>query len=312
MAEGGAGPPRLAALDALRGAALCGMVAYHTAWDLSALGWPVPPPSASLGWTVLGDAVAGVFLLVSGIGLALARPRGVGFALRRLAVLLAAGTAVTVASFAVAPEAPILFGILQCIAASNALALPVLAWPVPLRLALAAAAAAAPALLRSALLDPWPAAALGLGAAAPLTLDYRPVLPWLALVLLGTVLGDGLAGWRRGAPATFRPGRRPGALEAGLARLGRHSLAVYLLHQPLLYGALLALSLGVAAPGSGGDPFLRQCRADCEATGAVPKLCAAACACTTARVAGEARAGVARLTAPRLDAIGRACRAAAG
>ena len=306
MAEVGAGPRRLPVLDAVRGAALCGMVAYHADWDLAALGWPVTPPSGSLGWTVLGDAVAGTFLLLSGTGLALARPKGPGFALRRLAVLLAAGLAVTAASVAVAPDAPILFGILQCIAASNALALPVLAWPVPLRLALAVGAAAAPAVLRSALLDAWPAAALGLGTVPPHTLDYRPVLPWLALVLLGTALGDGLARWPAAAPS-----RQPaGAVLTGLARFGRHSLAVYLLHQPLLYGTLLAISLATGVPGAGEDPFVKQCRADCEAAGAAPKLCTVACACTAARVAGDARAGVARLTGPRLDAIGRACDAA--
>ena len=315
MADAGSAPPRLAALDALRGAALCGMVTYHAAWDLAALGWPVPPPSASPAWTLFGDAVAGTFLAISGIGLTLARPKGLGATLRRLAVLGAAGLAVSAASLAVAPGAPILFGILQCLAASNALALPLLGRPVPLRLALAAAVAAAPALARSAAaqrwpsLDQWPAAALGLGATLPRTLDYRPLLPWLAAVLVGTVLGESLARRRPTQPGSGRPAS---TLTAGLAWLGRHSLAVYLLHQPILYGALLALSLTAAAPGAGDDPFLRQCRADCEATGAAARLCAAACACTTQRVAAEARSGAARLTAPHLDAIGRTCRAAPG
>ncbi|RYB07284.1 heparan-alpha-glucosaminide N-acetyltransferase [Lichenibacterium ramalinae] len=323
MADARSAPPRFVALDALRGAALCGMVVYHAAWDLSALGWPLPPPSASPGWTLLADTVAGTFLLLSGVGLALARPKGTGFALRRLAALAAAGLVVTAASLVVAPEAPIVFGILQCIAVANALALPLLGRSVASRLGLAAAAALAPALARSAslatwpaaALDRWPGAALGLGTALPRTLDYRPLLPWLALVLLGTVLGDGMA---RRSPGG-RPGRPPKGPVPALARLGRHSLAVYMLHQPILYGVLMAVSPGAAArPEAGEDPFLMQCRADCEAAGAAPKLCLAACTCTTMRVAAEARGAshtageTPRLTGPHLDAIARACRASPG
>lgn len=317
MADPGPTGPRRPWLDALRGLAICGMVAYHAAWDLSALGWPVPPPAGAPGWSLLGETVAATFLVLSGIGLVLARPRGAGFAARRLALLAGAGVAVSAASLLVAPDAPIVFGILQCLAASNALALAVLAWPAPARLALAAACAALPALARNlggvSALESWPAAALGLGAHAPATLDYRPLLPWAALVLFGTLIGDRIARQPQQSPAV--PGRLGAVLPrlgAGLSRLGRHSLAIYLLHQPLLYGVLLAATPLVAPAEAGRDPFAAQCRSDCAATGASPRLCSAACACTSAQVAAQARGGASRLTAPGLAAIGRACRAAPG
>lgn len=312
MADADAAGPRRPWLDALRGLAVCGMVAYHAAWDLAALGWPVTPPSAAPGWALLGEAVAATFLTLSGIGLVLARPKGVGFALRRLALLAGAGLAVSLASLAVAPDAPIVFGILQCLAAANALALASLGWPAPLRLASALACAALPALVRLPGLDGWPGAALGLGAHAPPTLDYRPLLPWTAFAFLGTLLGDRIA--RRAPGLGARPVPVPGVrrLQAALRGLGRHSLAIYLLHQPLLYGALLAARPLIMPAEVGPDPFAAQCRADCTATGASPRLCRAACACTGARVAAEARGGAPRLTAPHLDAIGRACRAAPG
>lgn len=304
-----ASPPiRLGWLDALRGAALCGMILYHSEWDLAALGWPVPDPAGSVAWTAFGDLVAGTFLILSGIGLVLARPKGPAFALRRLATLTVAGLAVTAASVWFAPDAPIVFGILQCLAAADAIGLATLRLPASVRLALAVAVAvaSAPASLRSPLFDRWPLAALGLAAVPPPTLDYRPLLPWLGAVLVGTLIGDHLAGGRRGEEA------KPYGALGPLRWMGRHSLTIYLLHQPMLYGAVLLIGLVVGTPASEEDPSGRQCRADCAATGTAPRLCAAACACTAARLADDARTVGSRLTQRHLDAIGDACRRAGG
>ncbi len=275
------------------------MMVDHAAWDLASRGWPVPV--ASPGWTAFGDIVAATFLLISGIGLALARPRGAGPALRRLATLLGAALCVSAATAWIAPDAPVVFGVLHCILVSNALALAALRLPGAVRLCLAAAAAALPALVRLPAFDAWPQAALGLARMPPPTLDYRPLLPWLALVLVGTVLGEALA--RRPRPAA--PPRRA---TRPLAWLGRHALAAYLIHQPLLYGAVVLA--GVVAGGPAGEePFVGQCRADCAATGATPKLCSAACACAARRLAAEAGAEAARLTPAHAQRIDDACRA---
>jgi uncharacterized membrane protein len=299
---------RLGRLDALRGTALCGMVVYHTAWDLSALGWPTTNPAASPGWTLFGHGVAATFLILSGLSLVLAQPSGLRAALRRLFVLMLAAAGVTAASFWFAPDEPILFGILHCLLVSNAVALTVLRWPAAARLGLAAVTIAAPELWRSARFDDWPFAALGLGLMPPQTLDYRPVLPWMAAVLAGTVLGNlvqrrpSLGGGDRTGPRLLR-------------WLGRHSLSFYLLHQPVLYGALIlaGLVLGGAPPAE--DAFMRQCRSDCSATGVSPGLCRAACACTAERLAAEAGSpgdDRTRLTQSHLEAVGRVCRAAGG
>lgn len=59
--------------------------------------------------------------------------------------------------------------------------------------------------------------------------DYFPLLPWFFLFLIGTALG----GWclkHRDNRILTTP------LPAPLTFLGRHSLIVYLIHQPVLYG----------------------------------------------------------------------------
>jgi uncharacterized membrane protein len=76
---------------------------------------------------------------------------------------------------------------------------------------------------------------VGLVTRKPVTEDYAPLLPWLGVMLCGLALGQWLLAQRRallgGAlPALLRP----------VAALGRWSLTFYMLHQPLLIGAILA------------------------------------------------------------------------
>ena len=59
--------------------------------------------------------------------------------------------------------------------------------------------------------------------------DYFPLFPWLFLFLFGTVLGGLCLDWRD-SPLLARP------LPPALTWLGRHSLLVYVLHQPILFG----------------------------------------------------------------------------
>ena len=66
-----------------------------------------------------------------------------------------------------------------------------------------------------------------------------PLFPWLGVVLLGIALGHALAA--RAFAAIAPLGRAPSWLRA----MGRHSLAVYMVHQPILMGAIwLALAIG--------------------------------------------------------------------
>ena len=74
---------------------------------------------------------------------------------------------------------------------------------------------------------------LGFPAAEFASADYFPLLPWVFLYGAGWFVH---AVWRSGEECEL-PKR--GQLPA-LAWMGRHSLAIYLLHQPALYGALLA------------------------------------------------------------------------
>ena len=62
-----------------------------------------------------------------------------------------------------------------------------------------------------------------------------PLLPWLGVMLWGVGLLDWLAAHRPGWLGMPLTGAR-----RGLATLGRWSLSYYMLHQPVLIGALMA------------------------------------------------------------------------
>jgi len=292
---------RIAAIDAARGVALAGMVVYHLIWDFAHFGLIAPTLPFAPATRALSHVVAGAFLALVGVSLALAHPHGLRRAafLRRLAAIAGAAALVTAASYAIDADEPILFGILHCIAASSLIAALFVAAPAWAALAVGAAAIAAPFVYSSPAVNPPALVWLGLGTLPPYTLDWRPLLPWAGVVLIGLGLAQAaaarLAGWRWTA---WRPMRWPGR---ATAFAGRHSLVLYLVHQPILFGLLWSV---VTATGledrQAREAYLAACPSACVARGGDAAICAKACAC----VAERAEAAGLSLSAARTEAGG--------
>lgn len=223
-------PQRVAWIDRARGAALLAMILYHFCFDLRLLGlvdWPV---GTHLLWRACAIAIAASFIALSGLSLQLAASRGLDARsfLRRLAKLAVAALLVTLGSWIAMPH-PITFGILHAIATFSVLALPFLRAPTWLVLATALAVFLLPLVYGSeAFSAPW-LYPVGLDPTPIPSFDYEPIFPWMAPMLTG-LAAAGLLRPRPGMPATDL-----------LARMGRHSLVVYLLHQPVLMGILQGL-----------------------------------------------------------------------
>ncbi len=270
-------PQRLAAIDAMRGVALCGMVAFHADWDLAYGGWIASGPAESPAWSLFGQGVAAAFLALAGYSLVLARDRGLRVALTRIVRLVAAALLITGVTGWLFPHDVITFGILHCLALSSLLALPLRRAPAIAVFGVALLCVLAPSFCSSAGLDGLRWAWLGLGLSPPRTLDYRPLLPWLGVLLFGMAIALSplpRPGWRIRAPA----GRR-------LAVLGRHSLLIYCLHQPVLLGMVMLVGALHVAPLAHERSASRQCAAQCMTEGAGEAGCAAACRCLLARPA---------------------------
>jgi uncharacterized membrane protein len=69
--------------------------------------------------------------------------------------------------------------------------------------------------------------------------DYYPLLPWGGAALLGVACGR--LNYPDGRRRLSLPDLSAAAPVRALRFLGRHSLLIYLLHQPILLGALFGL-----------------------------------------------------------------------
>jgi uncharacterized membrane protein len=271
---------RVDAVDCARGLALIGMAAYHLSWDLADFRLAPPMLPFAPPMRLLSHVVASAFLALVGVSLALAHRKGLNVRAfwRRLAIVAGAAALVTVGSYVFAPAEPITFGILHCIAAASLLAAPFVTAPAWASFAIGLAAIAAPFLIRSPLFDPPWLLWLGLGEALPSTLDWRPLLPWAGLVFMG--LGAArLPGVmeRLTAPERWRAAAGPAR---ALCFAGRHSLPIYLVHQPILIGLLMGLTAwGPLAPKPDMRTFLAACERACVAGRAAAAECETGCRC---------------------------------
>jgi uncharacterized membrane protein len=282
-------PPRRWRLDALRGLAIIAMVVFHSAWNLSALGFIATEISEHPGWRLFANGIAASFLLIAGVALALAHGGGVSGAAfwRRVALVAGAAALVTLGTWAAFPERFVTFGILHAIALFSVLALPLLGRPWWAPAMLAALVVAARLWTQSsgaADLQSWFAASplhplwqhLGLTWEPPASVDFVPLLPWFAWLLAGVALGALLGG--RAAPMDA-----PLAHSRPLVTLGRWSLPIYLVHQPVLYGGLALLAMAAPQLTIGNAErldltFASECVMQCRAT-ASREQCDRGCGC---------------------------------
>lgn len=244
-------PPasRFDAVDALRGVAMLWMTLFHFCFDLNQFGYMHQNFRADPFWTVQRTLIVSLFLFTGGLGQALAIHQGQGWPRfwRRWAQVAACALLVTAGSYWMYPQSFIYFGVLHGMAlmwilvrltagwgrwlwplGGLALAMPLIADYVHSTLGMPEF---------SSIFDSRALNWLGLIQHKPVTQDYVPVFPWLGVLWWGLAAGTWLlrqhpAGLQRALNA---PGR-------WLARLGRWSLSYYMLHQPVLMGALMALA----------------------------------------------------------------------
>lgn len=228
---------RFIAVDALRGFAIVLMVIYHFCFDLSYFGLAGFDFYNDPLWLNFRTVIVSLFVWVVGVSLVLATRDGFNSRryLRRLGLLIASAAAVSLGSWLMFAERFIFFGILHFIALASVIGL------LFVRTGMVSLLVGAGIIVTANSVQlPWfdqPAWQwIGLMTYKPPTEDYVPLLPWLGVVLLGIYAGPYVA---RLAPRWQQAGEA--RLCRALALGGRHSLWIYLLHQPLLIGTLWAV-----------------------------------------------------------------------
>lgn len=253
------GGTRFWEVDAARGVAIIMVVLYHLIYDLDTFGG-YGVESTSGFWGVFADVTAFIFVFLVGVSLSIssskAKATGLpgrdsfGKYLKRGVRIFAYGMLITLAFWAFGLGGAVIFGILHLIGVSIVLAYPfrnlgVLNMVFGALLVILGLYIGA----QGFVVDGAPGimlAPLGVIPADLLMPDYRPLLPWFGVVLFGLVAGDAIYG---GESPRRKPGKSsPRSTVSGpLGFLGRHSLFIYLVHQPILIatlGALGIISLG--------------------------------------------------------------------
>ena len=239
---------RFALLDALRGLAMLWMTVFHFCFDLNHFGYFQQDFYRDPVWTWQRTLIVSLFLFCAGLGQAIARGQGLRWSRFWQRWLQVAGCAllVTLGSWWMYPNSFIYFGVLHGMAVMLIVARLSAHWGGWLwslgALAIASKFIAAYALsvLAGGQFDAFfngPAMNwLGWITQKPVTEDYVPLFPWLGVMWWGVAAGQTLQ--QHGQRLNGRP--LPAALQP-LAVLGRWSLSYYMLHQPVLIGALMLL-----------------------------------------------------------------------
>ena len=229
---------RIELMDAMRGLALCLMVIHHFLYDLCAF--------CGAPWWLFTNPVfdplhyffAGLFILLSGVSSNFSRSN-----IRRGLKALAISLGITAVTYFMGM--PIVFGVLHLLATCMLLyGLTQKFWETLSAKApwVTPALSIVGVLATTKLVNGYPTTIphlwmFGLTTPDFYSSDYFPLLPWMFVFLLGTWAGKYVRAGR--LPRWFYETKAP-----RLAAVGRQSLLIYVVHQPVLYGlTMLGLRL---------------------------------------------------------------------
>ncbi|WP_018406492.1 heparan-alpha-glucosaminide N-acetyltransferase [Methylocystis rosea] len=285
------------ALDAARGLAVLAMVVFHVIWDLAHFGYA----PANLPWSapvrIFGHSIAFAFLFIAGVALVLANRDSMRWPAfwRRFALIAAAAALVTAGTYALFPTSYVFFGILHCIAAASLIAVPFLFAPWPIAFACGAFFLLGGEFFASSAFNADWLQWIGLSTSEPMTQDWRPLFPWAGALLLGVAaakLALPVYGNRAGVSGEGANPLPTRSKREWLPFLGRHSLLIYLAHQPALFALFMGLAY-LIPPAVDATEFVASCEARCMNEGGEGKICHDACACTAREaISSKALAGV--------------------
>lgn len=224
--------PRFWEVDVVRGFAIILMIFFHICFDLSFFDVLELNVDSGFLWFIARFCVS-LFLIVVGISMVLSFNAGWSrskFFIRGFKIFLL-GIIISLVTLVLFPDEFIIFGILHLIGFSLMVSYSLL------KLRNLSLFFAFAVLFVSVCFTLIPSGntfliPFGLPPVSFLSLDYEPIFPWYSLVLMGIVLGNDLY---KGKKRTFSlPDYSEKPYFRFLRFLGRNSLKIYLIHQPVI------------------------------------------------------------------------------
>lgn len=234
---------RLAGLDTIRGITLLSMMLYHTCWDLVFLFGKKIPGYSGLGGYVWQQSICWTFILLAGFCWSLGSHH-----LKRGLIVFGSGILITFVTLLVMPESRVIFGVLTLIGSCMLLMIPMEKLLLKVRTEIGLTGSFLLFLLFRNVNTGYLGSGnwnilklpdgfyenlfttyLGFPQKGFFSTDYFSLLPWFFLFLTGFYLYqlvqknhmmEKLFSWR----------------VPGFDVIGRHSLLIYLLHQPAVFG----------------------------------------------------------------------------
>jgi uncharacterized membrane protein len=219
--------------------ALVGMIIFHAAFDLNF--WGITHYDLDQGgWNLLARFVQVTFMLTTGITLVVSTRRAQAKSsrhvlfrrIRHALKILGAGMVVTLITWFLFDDQAVFFGVLHFYAVALLLALPLLrfgVWNILFGVLILFFST-----FFSFSFEALWAIPLGFYSGHFASLDYFPLFPWFGVFLQG--VGWGSWFYKAEGRRFFFPFVFPRRLSLFLQAMVRHSLWIYLFHQPLLFG----------------------------------------------------------------------------
>ncbi len=225
---------RIIGLDIFRGVALLLMMMYHFTYDLNYFGFIHQDMNYNSTFLLIRYTIITIFLLSVGMSLMLVHQNGIRWhsIRKRIIQLGVASLVVSLATYFIFPTSWIYFGILHFILVASLMILPLLHFPKTVTLiAILILVGSATKIIGMEWLFNLLQAPLHL---PPYTEDLVPLVPWVAVVLLGINLVQYNLHHQIFSTKIFTLNT---LLHRTLKRMGQHSLAIYLIHQGVFFGA---------------------------------------------------------------------------
>jgi uncharacterized membrane protein len=235
---------RYTVLDMLRGISVLSMIVYHTLWDLVYIHGVDIPWFFTSGASVFQAYIRWSFIIISGFSFSLGKKK-----LKRSLVVIASSVIITLVTLIAMPDSRIIFGVLTFMGVAMLLTVPLdrvlskvepwtgffvnaLLFSLTLGMSYGYVGIGLFSIdIPLSFYSNYFTAFLGFPHESFYSSDYVPLFPWIFLFICGYFLYKIFKKhdlFFLLSFVSFKP----------LEWIGKHALIIYMLHQPLIYGAL--------------------------------------------------------------------------